>query len=135
MQGEGWESPTPSPHHPGEGWQWGRAGLGSEGPSPPGAAGLGLGRDCESSPPPPPPSPPQGFNKRSPRRLPPPGPERAAVRGRQLLSYPHPVPHNVCTRSCWEPGRLAWGPSEAASPGTRSLAPPEDHAAALLTLQ
>lgn len=111
------EPKPPSPGWAGEkggGWKQERAGLGSEGPSPPGAAGLGLGRDCEFSPPPP---PPQGFNKRSPRRLPPPGPERAAVRARQLPSSPPPAPFPTTSA-------LAAAGSPAGSPGVRPRRPP-----------
>ena len=89
MQGEAWESRAAVTR--GGGGKWGREGLGFEGPSPLRAAGLGLGRDCKFSPSPPP-SRRCGCNKRSPRLLPPPCPEGAAVRGGQHPSFLAPTP-------------------------------------------
>lgn len=79
----------------------GRTCLGFEGPSPlPAAWGRGVTassprrhRCCRC-----------GCNKRSPRRLPPPCPEGAAVRGGQ---YPSFLPPHVGTCGCWEPSWLA----------------------------
>lgn len=106
------------------GWSWGAGrGLGEPTPGNPGQAGSGGGRAWDLR------APPRcgqlawgwgvtassprrrrhcrrGCNKRSPRRLPPPCPEGAAVRGGQHPSSPNP---HVGTRGCWEPGLAGAG--------------------------